>query len=488
MEWIVSPRRWRYVAALVVAVSVFGLPAVSRAATGPTPVLDCVASTNGAFVAYFGYVDPSSASTIAAGVDNSVVPGITFQGQPTYFETGTYLRVFSVAFGPVFSEVAWDLNGVEALATESSPACEDAVSAPASARTPTTATLNGVVTPDGEPTAYMFSWGTSTAYTQQSAPVTVTGNSPQLVSDQITGLQPGTTYHFVLQASNVDDGASTGTDETFTTPMAAIAPVDLSLTNTASAATITAGQALTYTLTATDSDPSTTATGVRITDALPGGLTATSATASQGSCSGSVTVVCALGQLAPGASATVTIAGTAQGTEPLVNTASVSGDQPDPDTANNTATATTTVVAAPASPGTTIPTTTTGKTTLALKLLGHPSGRGGHVRVRIGCLGSSGRCNLLATLSTREIRAHGQVQSVTAVVPSAHSVLISVGADRTELTAGQHLTLTVALNATGRMLLKRFGRLPVNLQLALTGTGAHNETMTRTVTVTAPSG
>ncbi len=525
MGLIVRPGRWRCVAALAVAAIALVLPAASGAATGPTPFVDCVASTNGTFIAYFGYVDPSSASNIAVGVNNSVVPGISFQGQPSYFETGTYLRAFSVAFGTVFTEVAWDLNGVEAVATESSPACDDAVSAAASALAPTTATLNGVVTPNGEPTTYTFSWGTSTAYTQQSQPVMVTGNAPQLVSDQINGLQPGTTYHFVLQASNIDDGASTGTDETFTTPIAAAPSVDLSLTNTASALTITAGQGVTYTVTATNTSTTTPATGVTITDALPGGLSFTGATSSQGACSGSATVVCALGQLAPGAAATVTIAGTAQGAEPLVDTASVFGDQPDPDTANDTASVTATVVATPAAttgtgttptgtgttptgtgttptgagttptgtgttptgttPGTT--TKTTGNATRALKLIGSPSGRGGHVRVTIGCVGTTGLCNLLATLSTREIRASGHVQAVTAAATRARSVLVAVGSDRAQLAAGRRVTLTIALNAAGRILLERFGRLPVNLQLALTGAGAHAAKVT-TVIVKAPSG
>ena len=513
MEWMVRLGRWRCVAAVAVAVIVLVPPAASGAATGPTPFLDCVAPANGAFIAYFGYVDPSSASNIPVGVDNSVVPGISFQGQPTFFETGTYVRAFSVAFGTVFTEVVWDLNGGEAVASESSPACDDAVSAPASALAPTTATLNGVVTPNGEPTTYTFSWGTSTAYTQQSQPVVVTGNAPQLVSDQITGLQPGSTYHFVLQASNIDDGASSGADQTFTTPITAPPPVDLSLTNTASAATITAGQGLTYTLTATNASTTTPATGVTITDALPGGLNLTSATSSQGSCSGSTTVVCALGQLAPEATATVTIAGTAQGAQPLVNTALVSGDQPDPDTANNTATATTPVVAAPAdttgtgtgtgtgttptgtattptgtTPGTLTTTKTTGNATLALKLIGSPSGRGGHVRVTIECVGITGHCSLLATLSTREIRASGHVQAVAALTTRARSVLVAVGSDRAQIPAGQRHTLTIALNTAGRTLLQRFARLPVNLQLALTGAGAHGAKVTRTVIVKATTG
>ena len=98
-------------AALVVVA--LALPAASQAATGPSPFLDCVASNNGAFTAYFGYSDESPAAEIGAGVDNAVAPGITFQGQPMFFEPGTYRHVFSVAFGAVFTEVVWDLDGQE---------------------------------------------------------------------------------------------------------------------------------------------------------------------------------------------------------------------------------------------------------------------------------------------------------------------------------------------------------------------------------------
>jgi uncharacterized repeat protein (TIGR01451 family) len=114
------------------------------------------------------------------------------------------------------------------------------------------------------------------------------------------------------------------------------------------AANIVAGHVLTYTLRATNTSATTAATGVTITDPVPGAVRVTNAAASQGSCSRARTVVCALGQLAPGASATVKLAVIAGGARWLVNTASVSGDQPDPNTANNVATATTAVVAPPA--------------------------------------------------------------------------------------------------------------------------------------------
>ena len=124
-------------------------------------------------------------------------------------------------------------------------------------------------------------------------------------------------------------------------------PTDLSVTKVDSSDPSRAGRDLTYTLTVTNNGPNP-ATGVTATDTLPSGLTARSSTASQGTCSGTATVTCALGDLASGASATVTIVirPTTAGT--ITNTASVTGNQPDPNTANNTASQDTTISAAPA--------------------------------------------------------------------------------------------------------------------------------------------
>jgi uncharacterized repeat protein (TIGR01451 family) len=122
---------------------------------------------------------------------------------------------------------------------------------------------------------------------------------------------------------------------------------DLSITKTDSPDPVTAGNTLTYSLTVRNGG-SADATGVSVTDTLPGGVTFVSATSSSGSCSeASGTVTCTIGDLANGASATVEIKVTPQNPGPITNTASVSGDQPDPDTGNNTASQGTTVVSTP---------------------------------------------------------------------------------------------------------------------------------------------
>ena len=118
---------------------------------------------------------------------------------------------------------------------------------------------------------------------------------------------------------------------------------DLSLTKSDSPDPVLVGGTLTYTLTAHNSGPQDT-TGVSLTDTLPNGVEFVSATPSQGLCDeASGTVTCSLGALASGASATVTIDVTPQSAGSITNQASVTSDLPDPDAADASATATTTV-------------------------------------------------------------------------------------------------------------------------------------------------
>ena len=104
----------------------------------------------------------------------------------------------------------------------------------------------------------------------------------------------------------------------------------------------TTGANLTYTLKVTNAGP-LTATPATLTDNIPNGATFQSVTPSQGSCSGGAVVVCNLGNLNSGSSATVQITVTPLSPGTLTNTASVSAPQGDPNPANNTVVSTTTI-------------------------------------------------------------------------------------------------------------------------------------------------
>jgi uncharacterized repeat protein (TIGR01451 family) len=119
---------------------------------------------------------------------------------------------------------------------------------------------------------------------------------------------------------------------------------DLALVKTAAPNPVKAGQQLTYTLTATNNGPSN-ATGVTIVDTLPPGTTYESASGQGSPTIAGQTLTLNVGNLTAGASSTTTVvvgvASTASGV--IINTATVSGNQPDPNLANNTATVSTQV-------------------------------------------------------------------------------------------------------------------------------------------------
>lgn len=124
---------------------------------------------------------------------------------------------------------------------------------------------------------------------------------------------------------------------------------DLALTKTASPNPGQANVSLSYRLTATNNGPGI-ATNVRIIDTLPGGVAFVSATATQGSCNGIGPVECNLGNLAVSNSAIVTIVVTPSGAGQLINSATVSANESDFDTSNNSASTTTVIQPAAATP------------------------------------------------------------------------------------------------------------------------------------------
>ncbi|HEX8292158.1 MAG TPA: carboxypeptidase regulatory-like domain-containing protein, partial [Pyrinomonadaceae bacterium] len=85
------------------------------------------------------------------------------------------------------------------------------------------------------------------------------------------------------------------------------------------------------------------ATGVRLTDALPAGVTFVSAATDRGSCTGTDVVVCDLGTLAGGEEANVTLKVKPPAARTFSNTATVTLNEADAVAANNSATAETTV-------------------------------------------------------------------------------------------------------------------------------------------------
>ena len=165
-----------------------------------------------------------------------------------------------------------------------------------------------------------------------SASVTILVTAPSL---------PGTLTNTATVSSSVaDPNPSNNTSTTNTTVSGGVAgAADLSITKVASPNPVTAGQPLTYSITAMNNGP-TAAINVTITDPVPSGATLQSATPSAGgSCTTGGVVTCTFPSLAPNATVSVAIVVTAP-SQPgtLTNSASVSSNVSDPNPSNNNAT------------------------------------------------------------------------------------------------------------------------------------------------------
>jgi hypothetical protein len=126
------------------------------------------------------------------------------------------------------------VNGDDMFFTTSpAPPAPQATTVRAGDLTATGATLNGVVNPEGADTLYWFSYGT-TRDNEQGTDLrdAGSGTTQEAVSETISGLTPGTTYHFQLSA--VGNDVAYGDDVTFTTAAASTAPAPAVVTKPAS--------------------------------------------------------------------------------------------------------------------------------------------------------------------------------------------------------------------------------------------------------------
>lgn len=113
--------------------------------------------------------------------------------------------------------VAGITYGADHTFTTGQPATPEAITGGAENVAQNTATITGTVNTNGLPSSYGFEIGTSTDYGPPTGLGYVGAGADEApASLQLTGLQPGTTYHYRLTVTNVD-GTAYGTDHTFTT-------------------------------------------------------------------------------------------------------------------------------------------------------------------------------------------------------------------------------------------------------------------------------
>ncbi|MFY7739414.1 MAG: hypothetical protein ACOVQC_02755, partial [Flavobacterium sp.] len=148
----------------------------------------------------------------------------------------------------------------------------------------------------------------------------------------------------VLSSGNYANTACISGTNTETAPLnncSTVTPIpvpiaDLSVTKTASNLAPNVGSNITFTITAENNGPNN-ATGVIVNDAIPSGYTVVSVTPSSGSWTSPNWTI---GNLANGTNATLTVVATVRATGTYANTATITGNQTDPNLSNNTSTAT----------------------------------------------------------------------------------------------------------------------------------------------------
>ncbi len=130
---------------------------------------------------------------------------------------GALWLIWSIDFYGQGAGQGYAIDNLNFSATANATPPPTVTTLPASNITVSSARLNATVNPNTAATTYWFQYGTNTNYGSVTAATNlVAGSSPVAVSNLLTGLLQGTTYHYQIVASNFV-GTSFGSDATFTT-------------------------------------------------------------------------------------------------------------------------------------------------------------------------------------------------------------------------------------------------------------------------------
>jgi len=202
---------------------------VAAAASSPAVVTGGTSKVTESTAALHGTVDPNGSSTTYY-FQWGLTTGYGVNGKPQSAGAGTKtISVQQTATGLIpgtpyhYRLVATNQFGTtvgndRAFTTAGHPP-PGVATGPATQVNATGSTLTGVVNPEGAATSWMFQYGSTSAYGEQTAPQGLpAGSTTQNVAWSLQGLlAPGTIYHYRLVASHASGPPSTGLDGTFMT-------------------------------------------------------------------------------------------------------------------------------------------------------------------------------------------------------------------------------------------------------------------------------
>ena len=195
-------------------VSIGGLLGIKVATQGNVPA---VIATSGGTLQVVDTVFPLTANQSATWsiVNGTGIASISATGLVTAITNGT---VWAKAVAVQDNTVKDSLLITMSNQLITSPTV---ITSAATSVTSNTAVLNGMVTANFASTTVTFNWGLTPAYgnTVTATPSTVTGTTPTPVVFNLSGLIPGTTYHFRASGVNIA-GTMNGADFSFTTALA----------------------------------------------------------------------------------------------------------------------------------------------------------------------------------------------------------------------------------------------------------------------------
>ena len=110
----------------------------------------------------------------------------------------------------------------------------------------------------------------------------------------------------------------------------------------------------------------------------------------------------------------------------------------------------------------------------------------GKVTLTVSCSAAAGAsCNVQSLLTSIEQKRAHKLVGVLARKVKTVSTKVTVGTAHTTIPANGRATIVIGLNATGRALIARFGKLPAHLQVTLAG-GPARTIVSQNLTIKPP--